>query len=260
MQIEWLDAACAGVREHPGDTVEIVIVPEFSLVRARYNRGASADTFGREDTLAPLHMPERVVIVLDRIFFENSARVGHTVPRLLEQPAAGDGFMCALGALLLHELKSGSVPTAAYLDSLAVIVSLHMAAHYCVRHAVMRRECGLSDEKLARVTRYVELHLGERITVRMLAALVHMSVFHFARLFKQATGTPPHLYITLARVERAKTLLRSTAQPIVEIAAVSGFQTQGHFTAVFHRHAHLTPRTYRLHGRGTIPSLERSPT
>jgi AraC family transcriptional regulator len=241
-----LAGGCGAAGDHLGDAIEIVIVPDLSLVHARYSRGRD-----HEDAPAAAPGSERVIILIDRIFFEHRARVGRTVPRLIERRPVADEFMCALGALLLRELKAGRVPTAAYLDSLAVIIAVHTAAHHCAVHSVTRSDSGLCDEKLSRVTHYVQQHLGERVTVRRLAELVHMSVYHFARLFKQATGTSPHLYITLARVERAKALLRATEQPIVQIAAAAGFQTQGHFTAVFHRHAHVTPRVYRLHSRAS---------
>src|SRR6202022_3328815 len=62
----------------------------------------------------------------------------------------------------------------------------------------------------------------------------------------QATGMPPHLYITMERMKRAKVLLRGSELALVDIAANVGFQTQGHFTAVFHRYAGVTPRIFRL--------------
>ena len=54
-------------------------------------------------------------------------------------------------------------------------------------------------------------------------------------------------------MERAKALLAQTGMPLVEVAASIGFQTQGHFTEVFHRHVGLTPRRFRLSASGRIP-------
>ena len=41
-------------------------------------------------------------------------------------------------------------------------------------------------------------------------------------------------------------LLRARHLPLVAVAAEVGFQTQGHFTEVFHRVAGTTPRRFRL--------------
>jgi transcriptional regulator GlxA family with amidase domain len=105
---------------------------------------------------------------------------------------------------------------------------------------------GLPPSKLVRVQEFIDEHLADTIRVAELAAVVHMSAFHFARLFKQATGRSPHAYLTILRVDRAKALLRDERLALVHIAAAVGFQTQGHFTEVFHRHAGITPRRYRL--------------
>jgi AraC-like DNA-binding protein len=84
------------------------------------------------------------------------------------------------------------------------------------------------------------------IHVADLAGTAHMSLYHFARMFKEATGVPPHRYIIFRRVHRAKNLLRETDLALIDVAAEAGFQTQGHFTYVFHKHAGVTPRAYRL--------------
>ena len=103
----------------------------------------------------------------------------------------------------------------------------------------------LPHQKLQRVQAFIEEHLASRLRVDMLASVVHMSPFHFTRLFKQATGLSPHAYVTVFRGERAKRILAETPLPLIDVAASVGFQTQGHFTEVFRRHAGTTPRRFR---------------
>jgi transcriptional regulator GlxA family with amidase domain len=117
---------------------------------------------------------------------------------------------------------------------------------------------GLASHKVERVHAFIEAHLAERIRVEQLAATVHMSPFHFTRMFKQATGESPHACLTRRRVERAKALLSQTGMPLVEVAASIGFQTQGHFTEVFHRRVGLTPRRFRLSASGRIAAAPRT--
>jgi len=97
----------------------------------------------------------------------------------------------------------------------------------------------------------VDARLAERVQVRELADEIHMSPFHFARMFKLATGHAPHAYITQLRMERAKELLATTQLPLLEVASRVGYQTQAHFTGVFHRFVGTTPRVYRMQQRGT---------
>ena len=105
---------------------------------------------------------------------------------------------------------------------------------------------GLPPHKLNRVEAYIREHFAETIQIQQLADIVHMSPCHFARMFKKAIGQPPHLYVVMQRVERARTLLRDSEQALIDIAAQAGFRTQGHFTGVFRRYTGLTPRAYRL--------------
>jgi AraC family transcriptional regulator len=94
--------------------------------------------------------------------------------------------------------------------------------------------------------------------VERLAAEVHMSQYHFARMFKQTTGQAPHLYVVMQRVSHAKALLQETELPLLEVAAQSGFRTQGHFTGVFRRYTGMTPRTFRLACRAALPCVHRA--
>ena len=109
---------------------------------------------------------------------------------------------------------------------------------------------GLAAHRLQRVLACVETRLAERIQVRELADEIHMSPFHFARMFKLATGHAPHAYITRQRMDRARDLLAHTQLPLLEVAARVGYQTQAHFTGIFHRYVGTTPRVYRLQQRG----------
>src|SRR5262249_44930226 len=105
---------------------------------------------------------------------------------------------------------------------------------------------GLPPHKLNKVLEYIDAGLSRSIGVRDLAATVHMSPFHFARMFRQTTGRPPHAYITAKRIEQAKHLLANSNLRIVEVAVSVGYQTQAHFTGVFHKFVGVTPRVYRL--------------
>ena len=116
-----------------------------------------------------------------------------------------------------------------------------------------RSRAGLAPHRLQRVLACIEARLAEPIQVRELADEIHMSPFHFARMFKLSTGLAPHAYITRQRMDRAKSLLATTQLPLLEVASRVGYQTQAHFTGVFHRYVGTTPRVYRLRERGSAP-------
>jgi AraC family transcriptional regulator len=92
------------------------------------------------------------------------------------------------------------------------------------------------------VVEYIEEHLDAGPTLEQLAAVARLSPYHFARQFKKATGLPPHLYVILRRVERAKQLLQAgTSLSLTEVAARAGFSDQSQFCHHFKRLVGVTP-------------------
>jgi AraC family transcriptional regulator len=101
------------------------------------------------------------------------------------------------------------------------------------------------DPRLTRAIDYIEAHLEEDLSLEALAGIAALSPFHFSRSFKAATGVPPHKYLMLRRVERAKVFLATTKLPVAEIAFRVGYQDVSRFTSVFRRETGVTPGAFR---------------
>ena len=78
-----------------------------------------------------------------------------------------------------------------------------------------------------------------------IAQSVHMSAFHFARMFKATTGQTPHAYVTRLRIERAQELLRTSENSITAIARQVGFASRSHFSGTFLRVTGVSPHIFR---------------
>jgi transcriptional regulator of acetoin/glycerol metabolism len=104
---------------------------------------------------------------------------------------------------------------------------------------------GLAPRALRRVQEYIAAHLGEGLTIEVLAAQAGLSLHHFSRAFKASVGLPPHRYLAEQRIQKAAELLKSTDQAIAAIALVVGFTDQSHFSNSFHQLAGLTPAQFR---------------
>jgi AraC family transcriptional regulator len=109
---------------------------------------------------------------------------------------------------------------------------------------------GLSPAALQRVQVFVEANIDRSVHIRDLARRAGLSLHHFARAFRTSTGTTPRAFIERRRIERARTLIDTTDQPLAEIAAATGFATQSHLTTAFRRATGFTPAAYRR-GRGS---------
>jgi AraC family transcriptional regulator len=98
----------------------------------------------------------------------------------------------------------------------------------------------LPGDELDRLERHVARNLDAPLTLDDLARVVGRSRFHFARLFKAATGETPHRYVVRRRVERARELLLA-GDSIAEVAAAVGFASRSHLHAHVRRAFGCTP-------------------
>jgi AraC family transcriptional regulator len=261
MTVAWLTREADAFQQQGSAGIQILIPGEQTAFHLVYRTvdGREQRTFVRGPHVAIMpaqhpyaldceRHPDVVVITLDQAFFEQKARavLGREAPRLVAQYSAADPFVRELGNTLRNELQMLKVPSAAYLECVAAVVAIHLARRYTADHASVHGYNGLAPHKLKRVQSFIADHFAEPVRLAQLAQIVHMSPFHFARMFKKATGKPPHVYITAQRMEHAKALLRDSELPLVDVAASVGFQTQGHFTGVFRRYSGVTPRIFRL--------------
>jgi transcriptional regulator GlxA family with amidase domain len=113
------------------------------------------------------------------------------------------------------------------------------------RSGLAYRRGGLPPGALKRVQLYVEDHLAERVSIERLATIAELSVFHFARAFKQSQGMTPHSYLLHRRIVRAQELLGETESPLSEIALVSGFADQSHLARHFSKRVGASPAIFR---------------
>jgi AraC family transcriptional regulator len=246
LRVTYVPAMATLEGESMQDALDLVIAADELVFHAIYRPAIDHRLVQEATRLRIRDHSERLVIALDRSFLQSTAQTvsGNGAAMLCGRYSAADNLMRELGNALLRDFRAGRIPAPPYLESLAGVIAVHLATHHCVHRAPILG--GLPRHKLERVLRFIHEHIEAAIHVNELAATAHMSAYHFARMFKEATGIPPHRYITLQRVDHAKQLLGDTDLPLVDVAAAVGFQTQGHFTSVFRKHAGVTPRTFRL--------------
>lgn len=81
-------------------------------------------------------------------------------------------------------------------------------------------------------------------SLEQLAAAVNLSPFHFARVFRRATGLPPHAWLQQRRLEQARALLKGGCAP-VSVAAQLGYADQSHLARQFKQAYGVAPGEYR---------------
>jgi AraC family transcriptional regulator len=191
--------------------------------------------------LEPTRPGDLVVMSLDYAFVTDGPTARLDLDHMCGAP---DVFLRRVGNTLRAGFRVGRPPTEAFLEALA----RDMASHIRSAYAAGTPHGGLAPHKVERVRAFITENMGTSVHVDQMAAHVDLSPFHFARMFKEATGEAPHSYLTRIRIDEAKRLLVETTLPLVEIAQRVGFRTQAHFTGVFHKVAGTTPRAYRKKG------------
>ncbi|WP_193085763.1 helix-turn-helix domain-containing protein [Halomonas sp. FME65] len=136
------------------------------------------------------------------------------------------------------------------LDSATQTALIHTLRHYSQRRLpTLRPTGGLPAWQLKRVVEFIEHHLNQPLTLACMAGITGLSDYHFARMFKQATGYPPHRYVLHRRLIRAQYLLAETSLNMTEIALRCGFGSSSHFSNRFRTETGVSPTEYRTQQR-----------
>jgi AraC-like DNA-binding protein len=155
-----------------------------------------------------------------------------TIEQLLQARAAANAMAREPARLYLRYLYSAILTWAAERD----------AIKWSVRK---RPPTALPKWRFARVKEYIDLHIEEPIRLADLAKVAGLSRMHFAAQFRTYTGISPCKFVMMQRMRRAQVLLGNPQKTLAEVAFSVGFQTQAHFTTVFHRIVGNTPGCWR---------------
>lgn len=82
-----------------------------------------------------------------------------------------------------------------------------------------------------------------------LAQRVGLSPSQLRRLFARHCSCSPREWLTRCRMQRAVELLTQTSMPVLEVAAVAGFDDAFWFSRLFHREHGVSPRKWRNRSR-----------
>ena len=101
------------------------------------------------------------------------------------------------------------------------------------------------ERTIASLTRYLQEHLAEEISLSVLAEEFHLNPQYISQLFKSEIGVNFLAYLTNIRMERAKKLLLTTSLSVAEVSEQSGYGDYRVFTKAFKKSEGITPSQYR---------------
>ncbi|WP_093270323.1 AraC family transcriptional regulator [Vibrio xiamenensis] len=122
-------------------------------------------------------------------------------------------------------------------DTVIALLQRHITAFQTTRKE--------SRFDLDAIDRYIETHIGHRISVAQLAGSVYLGESQFHMLFKEQMGITPHQYVLGKRIDLAKLLIEKGELSFGQIADITGFSGQSTFTHSFSRLQGMSPSQYK---------------
>jgi AraC family transcriptional regulator len=131
-----------------------------------------------------------------------------------------------------------------YAESSAAFLSAHMLSHYGTG-APGRVAAGREDARVQMAVEFMHDSLHLPVSLADIAASARLSPYHFLRVFRAATGVPPHRFLTRLRIDAARRQLEDSDLSVTEIALLCGFGSASQFSTAFRRETGMAPRTFR---------------
>jgi AraC family transcriptional regulator of adaptative response/methylated-DNA-[protein]-cysteine methyltransferase len=108
----------------------------------------------------------------------------------------------------------------------------------------------MSDyDRIAKAISFVAERATVQPSLEEMAAHIHLSPFHFQRIFCRWTGTTPKRFLQVMTLERGKKLL-DQSRPLLDVAASLGLSSSSRLHDHFVRLEAVTPGEYKKQGEG----------
>ena len=144
-----------------------------------------------------------------------------------------------------EEGKLSNCSSALMLKSIATQITIQLLretkSNVCIQENIV-----MPDEKyVKKAVEYIHCCYSSNITLEDICSFIHLSEYHFIRVFTKFTGVTPHQYLIKTRIQKAEELLRSGKYKVEEVAKLSGFISSAHFITQFKKFKGITPNNYR---------------
>ena len=166
------------------------------------------------------------------------------LPSLVHAPA-GSGLGATIALIVRESRSEATAGSTAVLGALVRVLFLQALRHYVESSPKGGWLATLGQAGLRRAVLAVHQRPGEPWTVETLAREAGMSRSVFAEAFAATAGVTPAQFVVRHRMALAQTALRSTREPVGDLALRLGYTSIASFSRAFKRETGHNPRAFR---------------
>jgi AraC family transcriptional regulator len=166
-----------------------------------------------------------------------------SAPAILpEAVLAEDSVVSSVLTSVARSLAAGAGEL--YAESSAAFLLAHVLSHYGTGLPIPVA-AGREDARVRTAVEFMRDSLHLPLSLADIAASAGLSPYHFARVFRVATGVPPYRFLTRMRIDVARRRLADGDLSVTEIAQTCGFGSASQFSTAFRRETGTAPMTFR---------------
>lgn len=115
----------------------------------------------------------------------------------------------------------------------------------CTAHISLQKG-GTEKQLVEKAKQYIrENYKNPQISLKDICSHLCVSSSYFSAKFKSETGITFVEYLTRIRIDKAKTLLKTTSLKSYEIACEVGYPDSHYFSVIFKKHTGISPKEYK---------------
>lgn len=108
----------------------------------------------------------------------------------------------------------------------------------------------LNYQRIADAIQFIQDHFQEKPSLDEIAEHVHLSPFHFQRLFSEWAGTSPKKFLQYIQLNYAKKLLKDEQRTLFDTHLMTGVGSTSRLHDLFVQLEGMTPAEYKLGAKG----------
>ena len=113
----------------------------------------------------------------------------------------------------------------------------------------MKEQLQLNYNRIAKTIEFISNNFRDQPDLSEVAKQVHLSPFHFQRLFSEWAGTTPKKFLQYISVEHAKLMLKYKRATLFDAAFETGLSGTGRLHELFINIEGMTPAEYKNGGK-----------